>query len=71
MMLVRRDSWLLGGQLPLCFILCYSLFPTLSLVLYLPAAASPSPALGARSHPAQGRGLSLQRAICHPDQQHV
>lgn len=35
MMLVRRDSWLLGGQLPLRFVLRYSLLPTLSLI-FLP-----------------------------------
>lgn len=56
MMLVRRGSWLLGGQLPLRFTLHYCLLPTLSLVL--PPShcrqSSPGPGGMAASSPGQG-----------------
>lgn len=71
MMLVRRGSWLLGGQLPLRFTLHYCLLPTLSLVLHPPTATSPLLALEAWPHPAQGRGPSLHPAICHLGQELV
>lgn len=63
-MLVRRDSWLLGGQLPLRFMLHYSLLPTLSLVLHPPAAVSPSPAPGTwRIQPTAGDCPSTLRSV--------